>query len=275
MPSPRSPRVARAPALGARLDALLAGADRRAFRATDPIAVVRRYRRRADRELVALVAASLAFGNVKAIRASIERVLAVLGPSPSAWLDAAAPGEADARLAGFVHRVYRGPDVARLLTRARALQLRHASLGRALIALGEASTIEPPPPLASRASAYRTLVALGDALRGDDRPARGLAHLVPDARRGSACKRLCLFMRWMARPDDGVDLGLSRFPTSELLVPLDTHVHRIARSLGLTRRSDASLRTAVEVTDALARFDPADPVKYDFVLCHLGISGRL
>ncbi len=76
----------------------------------------------------------------------------------------------------------------------------------------------------------------------------------------------------MVRPADGVDLGLWPLPTSALLVPLDTHVHRIARNLGLTQRRDASFRTAEEVTAVLRGFDPADPVKYDFALCHLGVS---
>jgi uncharacterized protein (TIGR02757 family) len=91
---------------------------------------------------------------------------------------------------------------------------------------------------------------------------------------GSACKRLNLFLRWMVRPDDGVDLGpWTALTPADLVVPLDVHVLRISRFLGLTRRSDASWRTACEVTDGLARLDPADPVRFDFALSHLGISG--
>lgn len=272
-PLTMSPRAERA--LGRRLDTWLATLDVTAFRAEDPISVVRRYPVDVDRELVALLAALLAFGNVKAILASIERALALLGARPSETIDALSAGELAEIFDGFVHRVYRGADVAILLHHARRLQLRHGSIGRALEQLGARSSALVPSALARRALAVRTLVALGDALRGPEASSRGLAHLVPDARLGSACKRLCLFMRWMARPDDGVDLGLSRFPTRELVIPLDTHIHRIAQGLGLTRRRDASLRTAIEITDALARFDAEDPVRYDFVLCHLGIDGRL
>jgi uncharacterized protein (TIGR02757 family) len=76
----------------------------------------------------------------------------------------------------------------------------------------------------------------------------------------------------MARPADGVDLGLARLSPSALVIPLDTHVHRIARNLALTDRADASLRTAIEITDALARLDAEDPVRFDFAICHLGVS---
>jgi uncharacterized protein (TIGR02757 family) len=83
-----------------------------------------------------------------------------------------------------------------------------------------------------------------------------------------------LLLRWMARPADGVDLGVWPIPPSQLLVPVDTHIHKLARNLGLTRRNDVSWRTASEITAALRRFDPADPVKYDFSLCHLGMLQR-
>src|SRR5699024_8231674 len=100
----------------------------------------------------------------------------------------------------------------------------------------------------------------------------GMKHLLSDPEKGSACKRLLLYLRWMVRPDDGVDLGLWAVAPARLVIPLDTHVHRIARNLGLTRRADASCRTAVEVTDSLRLLDASDPVKYDFALCHHGVS---
>ena len=75
----------------------------------------------------------------------------------------------------------------------------------------------------------------------------------------------------MIRPADGVDLGLWDVDPARLLVPVDVHVHRLARNLGLTRRASPSFRTTEEITAALARFDPADPVGYDFALCHMGI----
>jgi uncharacterized protein (TIGR02757 family) len=109
-------------------------------------------------------------------------------------------------------------------------------------------------------------------LRG--RGTRGLRHLLPDAAGPGAAKRWNLYLRWMVRGPDGVDLGAWRgVPRAALVIPLDTHVMRVSRCLGLTRRADASWRTAEEITASLRRVDPDDPVRFDFALCHLGMSG--
>jgi len=100
-----------------------------------------------------------------------------------------------------------------------------------------------------------------------------LKHLLPNPASGSCVKRWNMFLRWMIRSDDGIDLGLwKNVSPSKLVIPLDRHISRISRNLGLTERSQDDWRTAQEITDALRKMDPADPVKYDFALCHLGIS---
>jgi len=97
--------------------------------------------------------------------------------------------------------------------------------------------------------------------------------LFPAPVSGSACKRLCMFLRWVVRPVDDIDLGLWRgISTAQLIIPVDTHIQRISGYLGFTRRKSADWRMAREITGALRRFDPLDPVKYDFSLAHLGIS---
>jgi uncharacterized protein (TIGR02757 family) len=101
----------------------------------------------------------------------------------------------------------------------------------------------------------------------------GLSQFCPLPSKGSACKRFNLFLRWMIRDRD-IDLGIWKgVPKNKLIIPLDTHIARISRCLGLTKRRSQDWRTAVEVTGALRRFDPEDPLKYDFALCHHGISG--
>jgi uncharacterized protein (TIGR02757 family) len=110
-------------------------------------------------------------------------------------------------------------------------------------------------------------------LTGQRGPTRRLKHLLPHPGRSSACKRLNLFVRWMVRGPDGVDFGLWEVPASALVIPLDTHVHRIGGLIGLTRRKDLSWRTAEDVTRRLRSLDPGDPVRFDFALSHLGISG--
>jgi hypothetical protein len=112
-------------------------------------------------------------------------------------------------------------------------------------------------------------------LEASARTRRGAAHILPDPAKASGCKRLLLYLRWMIRPDDGVDLGLWReVPASVLLVPVDTHVHKLARNLGLTERRAQSWQTAEEITAALRSYDAADPARFDFSLCHLGMLQR-
>jgi uncharacterized protein (TIGR02757 family) len=103
---------------------------------------------------------------------------------------------------------------------------------------------------------------------------RGLHHLLPSPLGAGAAKRLCLFLRWMVRGPDAVDLGVwTRVPKDALVIPLDTHVGRIARHLRLTKRKTLTWATAEDVTASLRALDAADPTRYDFALCHYGMSG--
>ncbi|CAN5328794.1 TIGR02757 family protein [soil metagenome] len=236
-------------------------------RAADPVSFVHRFTRPIDQELVALLSAAIAFGNVVSIRRSIEDVLRRLGPTPAdAIVDLAATQRL---LDGFVHRLLRGDDIARLLVGARAIQKSDQTLGRFF----EASFARMGDLRASLAEMCDAIREHGGLVRST-RGRRGPLHVLPDARGPSANKRMMLFLRWMIRPADGVDLGLWRVPPSALVIPLDTHIQKLSRNLGFTKRKDASFRTATEVTKALARFDPQDPVKYDFALCHLGMLKR-
>ncbi len=260
----RPTRVDREAAIGRALDAVRARCDVAARREADPVGIVHRYERPADRELVALCASALAFGNVKALRAKIEDALARLGPDVAAACDD--PALVASRLRGWKHRVYRGGDLAGLLVGARRVQREAGSLGAALSA-----ELERTGDLRLALSAWVRRIREAGGL---DRRGRGAQHLLADPGAGSAVKRLMLLLRWMARPADGVDLGLWDVPTSRLLVPVDTHIHKLGKNLGFTRRSTISWKVAEEITAALGRFDADDPVKYDFALCHLGMLQR-
>lgn len=240
---------------------LLRSRDVALHRANDPVSFVHAAATAADKEVVALIASSLAFGNVKAVRNSIARVLERLGPHPATQISAMTEAQLRRAMQGFVHRVYKGNDVARMLFRANAIRRDHGTLGKFVEALWRDSAND----------FQETLAGFADALRGS-RPSRGMRHLIPDPRSGSACKRLLLLFRWMVRPDDGVDLGLWRLPPSALAIPVDTHIHRIGRNLRLTERRSADWKASQEITSALREFDARDPVKYDFALCHLGVS---
>jgi uncharacterized protein (TIGR02757 family) len=251
------------PRLGPTLEALVLSTNAEERRENDPVGLVHAYRSPEDREVAGLVAALLAFGSVGVIRRSVSRVLAELGPSPAEAIASRDERSLARALSGFRHRVYGGAEVARLLSRAARLREAEGSVGQALADRLSRHDMQLRPALAE----------LADALRGP-RPTRAMAHLVPDPRAGSACKRLLLYLRWMIRPSDGVDLGVFDVPPRVLLVPLDTHVHRIARNLGLTQRATPTWSAAEEITEVFRRFDPDDPVRYDFALCHLGIARR-
>ncbi len=269
---PRAPRVDRLAAGGAvhrALEEVFDRCDRAARVKTDPVEFVHRYAHAPlDAELVALVASSVAFGNVTALRAKLADALERLGPS----LTRAADDEPAVRrkLRGWVHRVYTGDDLAGLLVGARRVQRAHGSLGAALGGALRDTEGDLREALARFVDAIRREGKL------DQRAGRGARHLLPDPRGASGCKRLLLLLRWMVRGPDGVDLGLWRAQVdpAQLLVPVDVHIHKLAKNLGLTRRAGTSFRTTVEITDALRRFDARDPTRFDFALCHLGMAGR-
>lgn len=234
--------------------------------AQDPVAVVHRYVDPLDRELVALVAACVAFGNVKAVRAKIEDLLARIGERPALCADD--PRHLRVRLRGWKHRVFRADDIVRLLAGARVVQREHGSLG----ACFERHLREKGDLRSALGEWCDNVRVAGGLERRSTR--RGPAHLLPDVHGTSGCKRLLLLLRWMGRPADGIDIGAWRIDPARLLVPVDVHVHKLALNLGLTRRRAPSWETTVEITQALARFDPTDPTKYDFSLCHLGMLQR-
>jgi uncharacterized protein (TIGR02757 family) len=238
--------------------------------ADDPISEVRPLAWDGKRaEVAGVLAATLAVGNTTAIRGAIAR-LAELSDGDVGWL--VAPGHArerSRRLAPFRHRWIRGDQLDYLARALEAYYRRHPSLESAFV-----------DGLATGGFAGG-LDRLSRVLRGDEGsgrrgpPPRGYRALFPSPfdRAASPCKRLTLFVRWMVR-DRYPDLGYwRRVPTGELRIPLDQHVHWIAYHLGLTGRRTRSWTTVEEVSEALRRIDPLDPIKYDFVLCHTGISG--
>ena len=256
------------PQLKRRLDALYRRGARRERAADDPIELAHRYRRPEDVEVAALIAAALSYGRVALFKPVAARVLDALGPSPHAALLALDLPAVSARLAGVSYRFNRTADlIAFLLLLSQAVR-RHGTLGALFFACeGEGAR--------ERLAAFRRALLAGStaAVYGRDLRPRGLLQLLPDAGAGSAAKRMYMLLRWMVR-EDAVDLGLwAAFGAGNLVMPIDTHVARIARNLGLTKRRSADYRMAVEITDALRALDPRDPVKYDFALAHLGISG--
>jgi uncharacterized protein (TIGR02757 family) len=272
-PRPFSPD--RAARLRPLLDALDARLDRAARIAADPVEFPRAFRDPHDAEVAGLFAVSLAYGRADVFKPVVARALALMGPSPARFVDAFARAPDRRAFEGLTYRFNRPADLAALAAAAGHVRSAHGSLGARLAALFAEAGGGPAalrPALARLAAELREAPPVAPLLRGRGR--RGLRHLLPDPAGPGAAKRWNLYLRWMIRGPDAVDLGIWRgLPPAALVVPLDTHVHRVARRLGLTARSDASWRTAEEITAALRLVDPADPVRFDFALCHLGMSG--
>ena len=262
---PRAARVRPA------LERLLAETSAPLRMRSDPVELVHRYRDPLDIEVAGLLCAALAYGRVDLFKPRLSALLEALGPSPAAVARDAKPAELLRRAAEFSYRMTGPRDVACLLYGAGRIQREHGSLGTFFAAAYR-----------ERKDLKQALAALVDELcaadftplLGQSGPTRRLKHLLPHPSRGSACKRLNLYLRWMVRGPDGVDFGLWDVPVDALVVPLDTHVHRIGRFVGLTARKDLSWKTAEDVTARLRQLDPGDPVRFDFALSHLGISGQ-
>jgi len=243
----------------------------------DPIAFPRRYQAPEDREVAALIAASLAYGNVKAFGAVVEQLLALAGPSPAVFVREFDPARARPSFRRLYYRFSDADDLRAFFFILRELTAPHGSL-RALFASLHRPEDADIGPLLCRyveaALAVDARAVYGKQAGGHGRKPAGLRHLFSGPGQGGASKRLCMFLRWMVRPDDGVDLGLwPMIPPSKLIMPLDAHIVRLSRHLGLTRRKSAGWLMAQEVTANLRTICPDDPVKYDFALCHYGMSG--
>ena len=214
-------------------------------------------------------AAALAFGRVASVLQSIERLVAVLGPSPAAFVRAFEPTRHGMPIKPLVHRWTRGDDLIALLIILRKM-LESGSIERFFAEGDDANAPDISGALESF-SARALSIDLREAY-GNRTCHPGVAYFFPRPSSGSGCKRLNLFLRWMVR-SDGVDLGVwTTIPAARLIVPLDTHVIRLGRCLKLTRYTSPGWKMAAEITASLRALDPVDPVKYDFSLCHIGMS---
>ena len=200
---------------------------------------------------------------------SIERLFSIMGAHPSVYVRRFRPERERARFQGFVHRWTREDDIVALLWLLRQM-LEEAGSVEGFFAEGHApDAVDIGPGLES----FSTRALSLDLSAAYTRPPKGpgVAYFFSRPSKGGACKRLNLFLRWMVRKD-ALDLGIwSRVSPAQLVVPLDTHIIRLGRCLRLTRYTSPGWKMAQSITAALRALDPADPVKYDFALCHLGM----
>lgn len=254
---------------------------------SDPLEFVHRYRDPWDQEAVALIAAQLAYGNVRQIRSSVEQWLSGMVEHSGTPAQFVRTGLADPtvrqRLAGFVHRIHRGDDLLLLLDLLSESWRRYGSLGAHLALRLNADAPDFSQALDEILAEWKSWVVE----RTGKKPSRSLGHFLAAPSSGSCCKRWCMLLRWMGRKD-ALDPGLwqpgspllRKLPEGvglrpdQLVLPLDTHVGQISQLLRLTRRKSLNWKAAVEITSRLKQFSPEDPVRYDFALARLGILDK-
>lgn len=235
----------------------------------DPVWFAHRFERKPDREIVAFVSAALAFGRVQSVLNSIDGMLQVMGPSPEAFVRGFDPARDRKCFTHLVHRWTNGADFAALVWVLHQMLERSGSIEGFFaegMRPGAVDVGEGLESFSSRALALDTRAVYGRA-----KPKPGVAYFFSRPSSGGACKRLNLFLRWMVR-HDRVDLGVwSRVKPGQLIVPLDTHIIRIGRCLGLTTYTSPGWRMAADITASLRQLDPSDPARFDFSMCHLGM----
>lgn len=243
------------------LDGLYAAYNRRQCAMRDPVKFLYPYQDVREREVAGLLAALLAYGRVEQIIRSVDDVLRRLDRAPRRFILANTPEGLRSACDGFKHRTVDAARLWRLLCAVKDVLESHGSL-------------EACFSLHDNPSAPTVLPGLS-GLAGELRREGGLTHLVAHPSKGSACKRWNLYLRWMVRCDAVDPGGWALVAPSRLIVPLDVHMRRVCRHLGLTRRKACDLQAALEITRAFRRISSADPVRYDFALMHASRDGKL
>ncbi len=236
----------------------------------DPIEFPHQYKRPEDIEISGFIASCFAYGRVDLFKPVVKKILSIMGKGPHDFLLSFNLKKQGDLFSGVKYRFNENEDILCLLY----------VLNRAL---KKYESIEAMFKKRYKDTDANIGEGLGGFIHGliavDTSPVynenikpAGFLQFLPSPEKGSACKRMNLFLRWMIRDRD-IDFGLWKgIPKNKLVMPLDTHIARISKCLGFTERKSQDWKMAVEITESLKRFDPDDPLKYDFALCHRGIS---
>lgn len=233
----------------------------------DPVWKIIYQKEEIDKEILAFIAAQYAFGNITQINKTLEKIITLFNPSP---IERILDDDYVKHLKknSFInHRFLFHNEFIGLVKTLKRIYTEYGSLKKLFLMNYNSNEKNLKNSIASFSNRLRKIHI------GHSRTSiRKLKFLYPSPESGSACKRLNLFLRWMVRKDN-VDLGLwKEIKTSQLVIPLDTHIYQVAKHFGLTNRKSPSWNMAVEITENLKKFDEEDPVKYDFALSHLDIK---
>ena len=257
------------------LDALLEARSPKESLNNDPLSFVHRYSEASDQEIAAVFAAQLAYGRVSMFFPVIEQILdeADRFGGPRSWIEQFSVIHSK-RIEHLYYRLNKSPDFSLLALALKGVIHTYGSLSSCFQESYEHHHTNINPALdffVSKLSHYAHQAAPSIGYTKEKLP-RSFLHMLSRPSAGSACKRWNLFLRWMVR-NEFPDLGLWDIPAHKLIIPLDTHVHQISRMLGLCTQKSANNKTAQKITESLRLLDEKDPIRYDFAIAHLGISG--
>ncbi|MFH1198476.1 MAG: TIGR02757 family protein [bacterium] len=231
----------------------------------DPLEFLHRYKNFYDIEIAGLISSVFAYGNVKQIMNTLEIIHQKIESKPFEFLTGYKIKDGLKLFKDVRHRFFTSEDIAHFFKGLAKIYTAYGSLNYLFLLY----YFDKEKNLKNTISCFSNNLA--DFVSENFKLTPGIQFMFPDPQKGSACKRMNLFLRWMIRNDE-LDFGLWKdISPDKLVIPVDTHVAKICRELKLTKRKVVSWQMAEEITDYLKKFDPADPVKYDFAICHIGM----
>lgn len=262
--------------LHAYLDTLVDKYKNPDFIKNDPIRFPHRYKDPKDIEIMAFIAAMMAQGKRTKIVENLEKIEKLMNNDPYNFIYNFDYETDSPKFDSFSHFAYRnilGKEIVCIFYLLKQVLHKYGSLKNLFL---EGLDINKQKNVKQALIHFTNVIfSMEPPPNPDMNPIPNTVKaLLPNPEKGSACKRLNMFLRWVVRKDD-VDLGLwTEVPASMLLIPLDFHVSKISRDLGLTSRKQDDWKTAEEITNKLKEFDPEDPSKYDFAIFGTGIAGE-
>jgi uncharacterized protein (TIGR02757 family) len=230
----------------------------------DPLEILHVFESDLNKEALGLISSIFAYGNIRQIIKSQERILMATGNDPHKFI-LNLNHDDENKLKLITHRFYTGNDTVQLFRTLNHIYNDYGSIKNYFLRYYNPNDKNLRNTIEGFSNSLINYLGRKNSLT------HGTRFMFPLPSAGRACKRMNLFLRWMVRKDE-LDFGIwNEIPPAKLIIPVDTHIARICKELKLTRLGNVSWKMAEEITDNLRKFDANDPVKYDFAICHIGM----
>jgi len=232
----------------------------------DPLEFLHLYENFYDIEIAGIISSIFAYGNVKQIISTLNKIHKIMNYEPHKFILNFDFEKDKILFENIKYRFYTSQDIAILFSILNFIYKNYGSLKNLFLQNYDEEEIN----LKNAISKFSLeLILISEKLLG--KSTSGIKFMFSDPYSGSACKRINLFLRWMIRKDE-LDFGIwNEIPPNKLVIPVDTHIARICKELKLTELKNVNWKMAEEITENLKKFDPIDPIKYDFAICHIGM----